>query len=90
MTFKHYENGLPYDFVCYADFECMLQNVDSCANVNEKTVTTQIHVPIAYCYKVVCLEDNTLTKPTEYYCGENVVEHFLNAMMEEADFVREN
>ena len=78
-------------FVVYADFECFLENMDSCEpdNRNSFTEKYQKHQPCGFCYKIVCLEEigkfmpKSLLKPLVYRAknaDEDVAQIFVDQL----------
>jgi hypothetical protein len=90
LTFKnvHYQHKIPY--VIYADFECMTVKHSSAtpSNVTSYTLNTSSHIPCGYAY-IVIGPDGKAFKPLSVYRGENVAEHFLNALVQEKEVLAE-
>ena len=63
ISFKNYFKQLPVPFKIYADFECILKNVEcsSIKNNSSYTEKDQSHVLCSFAYKVVCI-DNRFSK----------------------------
>ena len=82
ISFKNYFKQLPVPFKIYADFECVLKNVecDSIKNISSYTGKYQSHIPCTFAYKVVCI-DNKFSKKVVFYRGEmrftNLINQFL-------------
>ena len=68
LQFEHQSRSLEVPFAIYADFECMLVNIDSCQPDPSKSSTTSIkkHVPIAVSYFIKCSFDPSLNKLFKY------------------------
>ena len=59
IKFKNFNRQIPAPFKIYADFECLLKNVDSGINNDCFSYTSkyQDHVPCNFAYKLVCVDD---------------------------------
>ena len=59
IEFKNYNRQIPTPFKIYADFECLLKNVDSGINNDCFSYTSkyQDHVPCSFAYKLECAND---------------------------------
>ena len=55
IGFENYSRQIPAPFKVYADFECILKNVDN-GTINNVSYTRkyQDHIPCSFAYKVVC------------------------------------
>ena len=69
----------PFPFKIYADFECLLKNLDiginnDCFSYEGISFTSgyQDHIPCSFAYKLVCI-DNKFSKNVVLYRGENAV-----------------
>ena len=63
ISFKNYSRKIPVPFKIYADFQCILNIVNSNIINNDASYTRkyQYHVPCSFAYKVVCV-DNKYSK----------------------------
>ena len=88
LKFENYHKQLPVPFVIYADFEAITEKVQECTLNNEKSYTEsyQNHKDCGYGYKVVCCYDDKYSKPVKIYRGENAVNKFMEAMLEEVKY----
>ena len=68
ISFKNYFRQIPVPFKIYADFECILKNVDNDIINNDISYTRkyQDHVPCSFAYKIVCA-DNKYSKKIVLY-----------------------
>ena len=84
VRFKGTQKQLPVPFVIYADFESYTEKIDTCQPNPASSSTTQYqrHTPSGFCYMVVSAADQ-YTKEPVVYRGENVVETFLDRLIEE-------
>jgi hypothetical protein len=82
VMFQSQHKQLKVPFVIYADFESYLEKIDE--NQISATIKYAKHVPSGFAYKVVSSVDK-YTKPTVVYRGENVVEEFLQQIMNEKE-----
>ena len=65
ISFGNFYKTQPAPFVIYADFDVITEKIDTCQPPNDKSFTTtyQSHQACSYGYKVVCLLDDSLSKP---------------------------
>ena len=49
----------------------------------------QDHIPCSFAYKIVCIDDS-FTKPTIIYSGENAAYEFIEAILEEYKYCKKN
>ena len=71
IEFKNFSKQIHVPFKIYADFECLLKNVDGGVD-NEffsYTKKYQDHIPCSFAYKVVCV-DNKFSKDVVLYRGK--------------------
>jgi hypothetical protein len=84
LQFKHYNHSLKVPFVAYADFECMLQKIQSCQPSDETAYTNayQIHAPNIFVYYIkYCNGDY---KPPVEYSGMDAPKAFYEKIKEDA------
>ena len=64
ISFKNYSRQIPVPFKIYADFECILKNVDSDIINNDISYTKkcQDHIPWSSAYKLVCVDNKFSNK----------------------------
>ena len=86
LEFKNHAKGLRAPFAIYADFECVLKDVDNIKG--DSTKQYQKHEPSGYCYVVVNSSEK-YCKQAVVYRGERVMDHFLEAMFKESDEICE-
>ena len=91
VHFRNHHKQLPVPFVIYADFEAILEKVDSCQPSDKKSYTeaNQKHTDCGYGYKVVCCYDDKYSKPVQIYRGENAVYKFMENMLEEVNWCKQ-
>ena len=84
LKFKNFQHQLPVPFIIYADFESVTCKIDTCDNDlhTSSTVKYQKHEPCSFGYKIVSMESK-YCKPTVIYRGPNVINHFIESLMEE-------
>jgi hypothetical protein len=68
-------------FVVYADFECYTKKLHDDSKT-ESTAKYQKHVPSGFCFKIVSSHE-MYNKPAVIYRGQDVVETFLNSLIQE-------
>ena len=92
LKFENFHKQLPVPFVIYADFEAITEKVQGCIPSDEKSYTEayQKHKDCGYGYKVVCCYDDEYTKPEQIYRGENAVNLFMEAMLEEVKYYKKS
>ena len=71
------EKSLKPPFIIYADFECLLQKIDTCQNNPKKSYTEKKakHKPSCYSLVTCCSLDKSKTE-WNYYRGQDCVEIF--------------
>lgn len=47
------------------------------------------HTDCGYAYKLVCCYDDKLSKPVQYFRGENAVEKFLKLILKETKYCKD-
>lgn len=85
-TFKNLKNHnrkMRDSAVIYADFECYLNNIDTCQPNASKPYTnaSKRHIPLGFYYRVVYTHKET--KEGLVYCGEDIAKTFVKCMEEE-------
>ena len=90
VYFKNYHKMLEVPFVIYADFEAINEKVHGCQPNNDKSYTEsyQKHKDCAYGYKVFCHYDDKYSKPVQLYRGENAVHKFMEKMLKEVEWCK--
>lgn len=69
-------------FVVYADFECILQDINTPENNSKSTVYTKKHIPCAFSYYIKCSFSDTLNKFRSYQ-GEDSSVKFIEYLSED-------
>ena len=90
ISFENYSKQIPVPFIIYADFECILEKVDSdieCSLNSLYTRKYQDHVPCSFAYKVVCV-DNKYSKKIHFYRGKDAVYEFIKSILNEYNYCR--
>ena len=89
ISFKNYSRQIPAPFKIYADFECILKNVDNDIINNDISHRRkyQDHIPRSFAYKVVCV-DNKYSKKIVLYRGKNAVNKFIRLILNEYNYCR--
>lgn len=92
LKFTNFHKKLRVPFVIYCDFETLVQKMDTCSPSPEASSTThEAHFnPCGYAYQVICT-NSKYTKPPVVHrgqTGENVVEHFLNSLLREEEYIK--
>ena len=91
LHFRNFQKQQAAPFVIYADFEALLEKVDSCQPSDKKSYTEahQKHTDCGYGYKVVCCYDDEYSKPVQVYRGENAVYKFMENMLGEVNWCKQ-
>lgn len=84
VKFKDYAKGLKVPFTIFADFECFTRKISSCSPSQNTSSTTpyQKHEPSGFGYVVVS-SDPAYHKQAVVYRGDNVVDNFIEHMLNE-------
>ena len=80
---------IPCPFKIYADFECLLKNVDIGINNDCFSYTTkyQDHIPCSFAYKLVRIDDK-YSKDIVLYRERNAVYKFIQIIFNEYSYCR--
>ena len=91
IRFKSYSKQIPVPLKIYADFECILKEVDCDIteyNSNNSYIRKyQDQIPCSFAYKVVCI-DNKFSKKVALYRGMNAVNKFIKLILSEYNHCR--
>ena len=89
VEFKNYNKQIPAPSKIYADFECLLKNVDCGINNDcfSYTGKYQDHLPCSFAYKLVCVNDK-FSKDIVLYRGKNAVYKFIQSIFKEYSHFR--
>ena len=84
ISFKNYSRQIPVPFKIYADFQCILKNLDNGTINNDISYTRkyQNHIPCRFAYKVVCV-DNKYSKKIVLYRRRNTVNKCIKLILNE-------
>lgn len=93
LKFENFYKKLRVPFVIYCDFETLVQKMDTCPPDPETSNTThEAHFdPCVNAYQVVCT-NSKYTKPPVVHrgrVGENVVEHVLDSLLLEDQYIKD-
>lgn len=87
LKFDHYNMGMDVPFVIYADFECILQSIDtSIPDMSKSTVFTQQHIPYAFSYYIKCSLDDNFNKICSYK-GLDSPKKFIEYLVEDVKYL---
>ena len=80
---------IPCPFKVYADFKCILKNIDIGINNEYFSYTSkyQDHNPCSFAYKLVCIDDK-LSKHVVLYRGKNAVFKFIQNIFNEYSYCK--
>ena len=89
ISFKNYSRQIPAPFKIYADFECILKNLDNGTIKIDISYTRkyQNQFPCSFAYKVACA-DNKYNKKIVLYRGRNAVNKFIRLILNEHNYCR--
>ena len=79
IEFEKYFKQIPVPFKVYANFECILENVESYEVSYSKKY--QDRIPCSFAYQVVSVDDK-FTKPIVVFRGENATYELIKAIKE--------
>ena len=85
-SFTNIKNRIACPFVIYADFEALLidQKIEENLNFESSyTVRKNNHEACSYGYKVVCHDNDKLSKPFKMFRGKDAITKFIEALFEE-------
>ena len=85
IEFKNYFKQIPDLFKVYADFERILDSVESYEGSYTKKY--QDHIPCSFAYKLVCV-DGRFSKPIVFYRSENAAYRFIKAILKEPEYCK--
>ena len=91
LEFNNFNKMIPCPFKIYADFECLLKNVDIGINNNcfSYTAKYQDHIPSSFAYKLVCIYDR-FSEYIVLYRGKNALFKFIQSIFNEYSYCRSN
>ncbi|XP_037921320.1 uncharacterized protein LOC119658124 [Hermetia illucens] len=82
LEYRHFERQIDVPFVVYADFECLLQDIQSCQPdpASASTTTLQEHIPCAFAYYIKCCYNSNLDR-FRIYKGPDSPKKFINSLV---------
>ncbi|GBN71052.1 hypothetical protein AVEN_232186-1, partial [Araneus ventricosus] len=88
LQFDKHRFQLPVPYVIYADFECILEKIDTCEMNPHISSTHHVskHIPCGLAYVAVG-HDGEMIWPAAAYRGEDAVIQFLKLLIEEEDWI---
>ena len=90
IEFNNFNKMIPAPFKIYADFECLLKEVDVGINndcfIKISRYQDQDHVPCSFAYKLACVNDKY--KDIVLYRGKNAVFKFIQSIFNEDSYCR--
>ncbi|KAF8794328.1 hypothetical protein HNY73_002319 [Argiope bruennichi] len=88
LQFNNYHFQLTVPYTIYADFECVLETIDTCDQNLQTSFTQPItkHVPCGYAYVVVG-PNGQMVEPPTVYRGEDAIVDFLKKMIKEEEWI---
>ena len=90
IEFKDFNKMILAPLKIYADFECLLKNVDMGINDDCFSYTAKYHdhIPCSFAYKLVCVNDK-FSKDVVLYKGKNAVFIFIQCIFKEYNYCKE-
>ena len=84
LNFKNYNRSEKVTFVVYADFESLLEQIQTCSLNPESSYTKQYqkHKPVSYCYYIVCSNHKVFPPLKREYVAKNKEEDIGKLLME--------
>lgn len=92
IKFERFAAKQNHPFTFYADFEAILEPIDSCLPNQDKPFTQvkQLHTPCSYAYIInTIVEDDDFLRPLRLYRGKDCMEHFLDSMLRDIAYIEE-
>ena len=88
IQFKNYHKMMDVPFVIYADFESIMKRLRSVQRNLKYSYTEKklLHVPVSFCYYVLCFFDDSKSKVVEFTAKseiEDVAQKFVESLEEE-------
>ena len=92
LSFSSIQNSVPCPFVIYADIEALLLALGYEEQDPDKSYTVKKHKHDACSigYKVVCSENDKLSKPFRMFRGKDAITKFFEALCEEEEEIIEH
>ena len=89
IEFNNFNKMIPCPLKIYADFECLLKEVDLGVHNDcfSYTAKYQNHIPCSFAYKLVCVDDK-FSKDVVFYRGKNVVFKFIQSIFNEYSYCK--
>ena len=89
IKFNNFNKMIPCLFKIYADFECLLENVDIGINNDCFSYTSkyQDHLPCSFAYKLVCIDDK-FSKDVVLYRRKKAVFKFIQSIFDEYSYCK--
>src|SRR6266536_194432 len=87
LEFSNLSKTISKPFVIYADIEALLIHIkNEKQNLNKSyTINTQKHEACSIGYKVVCSENNKLSKPFKMFRGRDAIPTFFKSLFQEEE-----
>ncbi|GBM44867.1 hypothetical protein AVEN_157095-1 [Araneus ventricosus] len=88
LQFDKHRFQLPVPYVIYADFECILEKIDTCEMNPHISSTHSVskHTPCGFAYVVVG-PDGEMIRPPTVYRGEGAIIQFFKLLIEEEEWI---
>ena len=89
IKFSNYSRQIPVPYKIFADFECILKDIDIDISNDDISYTKkyQDHVPCSFAYKVVCI-DNKYSKQIVLHRGKAAVNKFSKLILNEYNYCK--
>ena len=82
LKFKNYYRREKVPFIVYADFECFIEQIQSCDSDDKEIYTKQYqkHEPSSFCYYIKCFDDKVYKPKIVSYTGEDAAQKFVEML----------
>ncbi|XP_022784021.1 uncharacterized protein LOC111324675 [Stylophora pistillata] len=95
LSFKNHHKKMDMPFVIYADFESIIKLLHSAQPNPEECYTEKKsqHIPVSFCYYIVCSFDDRYSKRVEYTAkseNEDVAQKFVESLEAEVKSIYED
>ena len=91
ISFKDFNKSIKHPFVIYADFESILENIDTVSPNPNKLYTNkyQKHTPCGFCYYIKSAVGDEYNK-LDLYRGEDASDEFVRRLEKDCETKRNN
>ena len=89
LKFINYRRGEKVPFIVYADYECIIEPIQSCDPDDKSSYTKpyQKHESISFCYYIKCFDDEVYKPKLVSYTGEDAAQKFVEMLEEDIKII---